>query len=784
MRGGWGGDAARFASQPRYRCAPMVACLLLVALAVWASGCGHEGISQNPSYFPYWKPTADIVRTHAKPPGFGYFADFDPYASRIEVRPKTISTAVGGHQVLIATVYDKDGQPRRGRRVEWMLEGKGHIVEVDESGYAPGRGYKVDNRYAVSYTEYFTHTITRGNNDPTDDFMVRPGQSWCVISSPAEGDTQVTVYAPEIFNWDRNQVTVQVFWLDVDWTFPPPSQARGGAQHPLTTLVFRRSDRMPLANYRVRYTILDGPPAVFLPNQQRSAEALSDLNGNATATITQPQPTSGRNRIGIEVIRPPDPCCPTGPGIIIGRGETTVDWTAANITLAKTGPATASVGQVFSYTISVANPSTVPTEPLTVRDTVPEGLTFVSAQPNATVDGKTLVWTLAPLQPGQSATIQASFRADRAGPVTNIATVTTPEGLRAENQATTQIAQAGLAMTMTGPATATVNQPIPFQVTITNTGSGPATNVVVRDEFDKGLKHESGDQPLELAPFNLGPGESRTATLSLIATQEGTFTNRALATGDGGLKAQATHTVQVAQPRLRVSQTGPVAKYVRGKVVWQVIVQNQGSSELRNVQVRDLLPAEVQFLEASDGGQPQGAEIVWNLGTLAPQEERRLTLSTRADKVTARAVNIIQATADPNMQERSEQAVEIRGAPGLELQMTDTKDPITEGEETSYEVRVTNTGSLVANGIQLSFYLPPELRLKSAVGPGNERGLLEANKITFPASDGLVPGGTLQFTIVVEAVRAGDARFKVEMRSKLGPDVVTEEEPTTVLPRQ
>ena len=107
-----------------------------------------------------------------------------------------------------------------------------------------------------------------------------------------------------------------------------------------------------------------------------------------------------------------------------------------------------------------------------------------------------------------------------------------------------------------------------------------------------------------------------------------------------------------------------------------------------------------------------------------------------------------------------------------------------EGEETSYEVRVTNTGSLVANGIQLTFTLPPELRLKSAVGPGNETGRTEVNRITFPLRDGLIPGGSLQYTIIVEAVRAGDARFKVEMKSNLGPEAVTEEEPTTVLPKQ
>src|SRR6516165_6497947 len=152
--------------------------LLLLAAAgpAWLSGC--FGVSQNPSYFPFLLPTCDIIRTHAKPPGAAYYANFDPHAVRLEVRPLTATSPVRTQHVLIATVYDETGKPRRNRRVEWMVEGVGNIVEVDESGYFPGRGYKVDNRYAVSYTNYCEHRITRGNADPNDDFMIRPGQSW------------------------------------------------------------------------------------------------------------------------------------------------------------------------------------------------------------------------------------------------------------------------------------------------------------------------------------------------------------------------------------------------------------------------------------------------------------------------------------------------------------------------------------------------------------------------------------------------------------------------------
>ena len=102
---------------------------LLAVLGLGASGCGF---SHNPSYFPYLHLPGDIEQTHAKPPGKGYYADFDPHAQCLVVRPPEGASPVRSQVVLIATVYDEKGQPRRNRRVEWMLEGAGNIVEVDE----------------------------------------------------------------------------------------------------------------------------------------------------------------------------------------------------------------------------------------------------------------------------------------------------------------------------------------------------------------------------------------------------------------------------------------------------------------------------------------------------------------------------------------------------------------------------------------------------------------------------------------------------------------------------
>jgi hypothetical protein len=109
--------------------------LLIAAALAAAPGCAY-----NPGYFPWLIPGGHIKQEHAKPGGLGYFNNFDPKACKLDVTPQNATAPLGSQIVLVATVYDKDGQPRRSRRVEWVLEGPGNIIEADESGFYPGRG--------------------------------------------------------------------------------------------------------------------------------------------------------------------------------------------------------------------------------------------------------------------------------------------------------------------------------------------------------------------------------------------------------------------------------------------------------------------------------------------------------------------------------------------------------------------------------------------------------------------------------------------------------------------
>ena len=463
--------------------------LVTVGGCALVAGC----LSGNPSYFPYLLPAGDpAVQSHARPPGPGYFGNYDPHACRIVVRPELCTSPVRGTQVLIATVYDADGIPRRNRRVEWMVEGPGSIVEVDESGYLPGRGMKVDNKYAFSHTDYFENCITRGR----DEFTVRPGQTWCVVTSAIEGETTVIAYCPAINDGEKNRAYVKVHWVEGNLLFPAPVTARAGGDYTLNTTLTSPAEKS--AGYRVRYRILDGPAAALTAvhggevSSVTEAVAAIDKDGAGRVNITQPLPAAGTNRIGIEVVKP-DPDQP-GQFTLVSKGETRVTWQAPQLNVRVSAQKTIGLNQETTVTFAVGGSDKVDAGPVTLTIRLPDGIDPVSTEPKAAVDGDTLIWTL-PAAKGKQQTVQAIVRPNRVGPATLTADARSEDGVTGRGSAAVSVAEsrvlprpdgpatnkdAQLALTAHGPARGYVGQEVMWQLVVRNTGDMPLSKVVLK----------------------------------------------------------------------------------------------------------------------------------------------------------------------------------------------------------------------------------------------------------------------------------------------------------------
>ncbi len=376
-----------------------------------------------------------------------------------------------------------------------------------------------------------------------------------------------------------------------------------------------------------------------------------------------------------------------------------------------------------------------------------------------------------------------TFRTARVGPVTTHVQVETGDGLRGEKSVTTDVTAAprpALKVSIDGPATGAVNAPLAYTIAVSNPGTGPATGVVLNAQFDAGLEHETKLNPVENRLGTLTPGERKTVPLTLTPRQAGELGSVVTARADGGLSDSARHTVTVKRSGLSVRASGPAWRNVGRPAEWSVVLENTGDVPLANVVVRDVLPPELTFQAASDGGTAQGNQVTWPAVTLSPGQKKVLTLTTACQALTPRAVTVVSATADPGAEARTEAALEVRGLPAVRMKVVDRDDPVDVGKATEYRIEVTNQGSLPAEDVAVVAVAPDEMRVLGARGPTTAR--IDGQRVSFPAVQALAPGQAATYTVSVQAQKAGTVYFRAELTTNTLTRPLVEEESTSVLP--
>ena len=100
------------------------------------------------------------------------------------------------------------------------------------------------------------------------------------------------------------------------------------------------------------------------------------------------------------------------------------------------------------------------------------------------------------------------------------------------------------------------------------------------------------------------------------------------------------------------------------------------------------------------------------------------------------------------------------------------------GARTAYRIQVKNTGSLPGERVGMTATIPPQMRAMTAYGPATYR--VEGNKVIFAPLDTLPPGQTATYIVEVQAVQAGEARFRAELTTSTMREPVVKEESTNV----
>ena len=91
--------------------------------------------------------------------------------------------------------------------------------------------------------------------------------------------------------------------------------------------------------------------------------------------------------------------------------------------------------------------------------------------------------------------------------------------------------------------------------------------------------------------------------LGLTAAEAGETTNVIAAHAEANLEAEARTELEVVAPQLQVSLTGPKRRYLERNATHNISVTNPGTASAKDIELVAVLPKELKFVEANNGGQ-------------------------------------------------------------------------------------------------------------------------------------------------------------------------------------
>ncbi len=462
---------------------------------------------------------------------------------------------------------------------------------------------------------------------------------------------------------------------------------------------------------------------------------------------------------------------PRSGGKVEQRYYPSGDRASSALLLERITPVEVRRGEQFAYDITFTNISRSELTDLVLTEQFPPTFRVGTVAPPPTRGGgDTATWSVPRFPPGATQTLRIVGSTDQPDELSWCATVV----FNTQICANTRVVEPALQLVKTAPEVVMLCDPIPMKLIVTNTGNGVARAVRITDTLPEGLTTSDGKDAIGIEVGDLAAGQSKEYTFSARAARTGSFTNVAQAAEAGGLRADASATTIVRKPELQLVKACPNLRYVGRTATFELTVNNPSDTPATNVVLVDPLPQGVEFVGADNDGRFSGGAVTWGLGTIAPGDARRVSMTVKCV-----SIGMVQNTASVKgycAEASASCQMEVRGIPAILLECVDNPDPVEIGTDTTYTITVTNQGSATGTGIVVECTLPPEQQFVGANGP--TQGAAQGQTIRFAPLPALAPRATATYLVTVKAIREGDVRFRVSMKSDQIDSTVDETEST------
>ncbi len=449
-------------------------------------------------------------------------------------------------------------------------------------------------------------------------------------------------------------------------------------------------------------------------------------------------------------------------------------------------------GDQLTYTLTVTNDGPSLATNVTVSDTLPGDVNFVSvdsSQGAANQAGGVISGNLGDLAPGASATVTVIVGVPAGSTVTTVQNTATVTGAETDpnpnnnsSTATTDVNRnVDVRITKAdSPDPVSVGGTLTYTLSVTNDGPSVATNVVVSDTLPAGLTFNSVDSTIGTGSFaggvvtvNVGTLQvAQAATITLIvgvnANAPATITNTATVTvaendTNPGNNTATTTTATQQLIDLVITKVDTVDPVIAGQdVIYTLTVTNNGPSNATGVTVVDALPNSLTFVSAtpSQGSATNtGNNVNVALGNLANGASAtvtiRATVNPDATGTISNTATVSGNETETNTANNTDsETTTINRQVDLRVTKADTVDPVIAGGQLTYTIIVTNDGPSTATNVVMTDPLPAGVVFVSA---SSSSGTVANNNGTVTANIGtLNPGASA--TVTINATVAGTAR--------------------------
>lgn len=432
---------------------------------------------------------------------------------------------------------------------------------------------------------------------------------------------------------------------------------------------------------------------------------------------------------------------------------------SSGLLLEKVVPAEVMVGKPFTYEYKVINLTDYPLSDVVVVDRVTDNFQRTDSSPAAaTVEGGLATWRFEQLGPRETKTITVTGTASTETTIITCGWATYMPILCEP----IRVVSPAIELVKTMPAQVLECDPIPVKLTVRNSGSSTLTAVKVTDTLPSGLTTDAGQSSVTFDAGTMAAGESREFTFNAKASRTGDYSNPAMATTAQGVEAEAQASVKVVKPVLTIVCETPERAIFGRNFEMCLTINNTGDAASANSVVTASL-AGGRFISATDGGVVSGANVSWNLGSIAAGATRKVCMTVVADAgATVNFTGSVQGVCTDPANTTCRTIVE--GVPGILLEVVDDVDPIPVGGTTTYTIRVTNQGNSPITNVQIT-----------GVRDGDSQEVVSASGATAVTRVGegvgmavlptLGPKQTAEWKVIVRATKVENALFRVTLNS-------------------